>query len=536
MEVLNQWQLTRSNLERAASDFLDACTSLKALALPSLASRYDHDTLETALSQVQSHINSVTIVEGQLKESRATLHLLLNTSPKRVPINRLPAEILSSIFATVTEPPECRGKRHPLARDYLTDIRLVCVQWNRVVTSAPLFWSHIDVDLDSRSKISDIPPALDPTRQQLERSRGALVHLHVSGTSERSKNGIPGLVSIIRPHITCLNSLIISGTHTSPLVRDLFELYSGVGRLGTLRSLVFDDIYEPREEYSIPWSIPSLSGLTELNLELLRKYASPPFNELVALLSNCPTLHTLRLRFLAVRASPEQDYPVIRLPCLRLLDFGTQQKQENILRLLPLLDPGVNELDVRLSLLNINSSLISSHLQPFLERSNVTVLSFHESLPESSTHTKSLLSSTPHLRALLLHYSASESLGTIGELLSSTEPHSAKPLPNLQCLCLIARGIGSEEMNGIGRIVAERHLRSLVFWGCSICISEANHSDGGEDVDEDSEVEETDGWSQDLEIVRGRFSGQVERIVVGPLPETRIRNGIDLSIQELVNE
>ncbi|KAG8712920.1 hypothetical protein FRC08_013935 [Ceratobasidium sp. 394] len=531
MEVLNQWQLARTNLERAASDFLDACTSLKALVLPSLASRYSHGTLETTLSQVQSHINSVTIVEDQLKESRTTLHLLLNTSPKRVPINRLPAEILSSIFATVSEPPECRGKRHPLARDYLTDIRLVCVQWNRVVTNAPLFWSHIDVDLDSHSKISDIPPVLDPSRQQLERSRGVPVDLHIWGASERSKNGIPGLVSIIRPHIACLNSLIISGTHTSPLVRNLFDLYSGVGRLGILRSLVFDDIYEPREEYSIPWSISSLSGLTQLNLERLRKYASPPFNELVSLLSNCPTLHTLRFRYLVVRASPEQDYPVIRLPCLRLLDFGTQQKQEDILQLLPLLDPGVNELDVRLSLLNIDSSLISTHIKPFLERSNVTVLSFDESLPGSSIHT--ILSSTPHLRVLLLHHSASDNLHIIGELLSSTSGGSARLLPNLQCLCLVRCGITStEEMNGIGQIVVEWHLRSLVFWGSSICISEAN--DDNEDEDEDEEG--TDGWSQDREIVRGRFSGQVERIVVGPLPETRIRNGIDLSIQELINE
>ncbi|KAG8706027.1 hypothetical protein FRC08_001310 [Ceratobasidium sp. 394] len=53
------------------------------------------------------------------------------------------------------------------------------------------------------------------------------------------------------------------------------------------------------------------------------------------------------------------------------------------------------------------------------------------------------------------------------------------------------------------------------------------------DEDEDEEVEVGERWSRELEDMRGRFSGQVEKIIVGPLPRPRIYNGVDLSILEL---
>ncbi|KAG8691851.1 hypothetical protein FRC08_010073 [Ceratobasidium sp. 394] len=318
MEALNQWLSAESNLKRAASDFLDACATLKAITLQSLPSRHGRDMLETALDEVRSHLNSIDIVENQLQASRTTLHSLLNTSTRRVPINRLPSELLSSIFAILLDPPKCLYDYH-MPHDYLRDTRLVCVRWNRIIIDTPSFWSHIDAELDFGLNISNIPPI--PVQLQLKRSCGVPIHLHVRATDKVSENDVSKLVCIVQPHISRLKSLTVFGTDTFPLVHSLFELYSSLRRPDTLRTLCVANIDEHREEYNLSWPVQSLAGLTEINLERLNGYASPCLRELVTLLSNCSTLHTLQLQFLILRASPWPNAysTVIHLPCLRLL-------------------------------------------------------------------------------------------------------------------------------------------------------------------------------------------------------------------------
>ncbi|KAG8706025.1 hypothetical protein FRC08_001308 [Ceratobasidium sp. 394] len=537
MEALIQCLSAQSTLKRAASDFLDACTTLRALALQSLPSCYSQDALETALDEVQSHLNTINLVEDQLKASRTALHLLLNTSTTRVPINRLPSELFSSIFTMASDPINCHNDYY-IPLDYLVDVRLVCARWNRIITNTPSLWSHIDTNLDPCSETSLI---LDSVRLRLHRSRGVPIHLHFWGSSKIPEDNVSELVSILQPHLTRLKWLTICGTRASRLIHSLFELHSSPGWPGTLKSLCCVGIEERHEEFPIPWT--SLSGLVELDLLKLAKYTSPLLSELVGLLSNCPTLHTLRLRYLGVRASPGQEYPAIHLPFLRLLELVLFDCHDETLHLLPLLVPGVLELDVRLDLRDIDSSHLASHIRPLLERSNVTFLSFQKYRWKYSTDLKSLLASVPRLRALLLQHACSNSLELIGELLSSIKDGSAQPFPDLQCLCLVSCIIDSEVMDRIGRVVTGRSLRSLVFWSCSIRVREASHSDEGEDEDEDEdggededeEVEVRDRWSQDLENVRRRISGQVGRIIVVPLPRSQIRDGIDLSIQELVN-
>ncbi|KAG9075705.1 hypothetical protein FS749_012603, partial [Ceratobasidium sp. UAMH 11750] len=522
MEAVNQWLVAQSNLKQAASDFLDACTTLKALALQPLASRYSQETLESALDQIHPHIDSISLVKNQLRESITALNVLRNKSTTRVPINRLPSELLGHIFALTVDPSAYCGGHFGGNRSFM-NIQRVCLLWHRIVAETPSFWSHINIELDIFSVAPTIPPSFDRIRRWLNRSHGVPIHLHFQAVSRVRQDVVSALVPILQPRLTDLASLTILGVHTSDLVQALLDLCSSLGTPSPLKNLSLIGTLIRHEKHAISWPLTSLQALEELNLLELRQYASPRFGELVALLSNCPTLHTLRLRCLGIRVSPEQEYPTIHLPCLRLLEVDFFGENE-ALQLLPLLSPGECELDVRLSVLTANYGILGSHIQPFLARSNVTRLTVQKSLPEYVLQL--LLSSTPRLRVLVLQLATSRNLEILGGLRFDPDDDSNPSLSHLECLCLVSGRVKPEAIGQVERVIAERRLRSLVFWSCTFFSSEVNVGD-----------EDKDFMNLPIEppqSVRERLSERVKRLVICPLPRARFHHGVDLSIQELM--
>ncbi|KAG8724820.1 hypothetical protein FRC09_013781, partial [Ceratobasidium sp. 395] len=120
MEVHNQWIVAQRHLRESATSFLDACLALKKVAAQSLPSHPNQIMLENVIHDVQSKIGSIAEVESHMYESRAALNALLNHSSLRVPINKLPTEILGRIFAIAVGDSPC-----PLTnrgRDNLLDV------------------------------------------------------------------------------------------------------------------------------------------------------------------------------------------------------------------------------------------------------------------------------------------------------------------------------------------------------------------------------------------------------------------------------
>ncbi|KAG9074064.1 hypothetical protein FS749_014424, partial [Ceratobasidium sp. UAMH 11750] len=120
MEALNQWKTAQLRLKEAASSFLDASITLRKVAAQSFPSHPNQIVLENVLDDLHSQIDSIGVVEHCMHESRAVLNALLNVSTSRVPINKLPPEILGRIFSILVASSPCYPKRGQ--RDALLDI------------------------------------------------------------------------------------------------------------------------------------------------------------------------------------------------------------------------------------------------------------------------------------------------------------------------------------------------------------------------------------------------------------------------------
>ncbi|KAG8696301.1 hypothetical protein FRC08_007249 [Ceratobasidium sp. 394] len=143
MEALNQWKIAQLRLKEAASSFLDTSITLRKVVAQSFPSHLNQIVLENVLDDLQSQIDSIGVVEHCMHESRAVLNALLNVSTSRVPINKLPPEILGRIFSILVASSPCYPKRGQ--RDALLDIIIVCGRWCQVATNHRSLWSHIDV-------------------------------------------------------------------------------------------------------------------------------------------------------------------------------------------------------------------------------------------------------------------------------------------------------------------------------------------------------------------------------------------------------
>ncbi|KAG8778120.1 hypothetical protein FRC12_025155 [Ceratobasidium sp. 428] len=191
MEALNRWAKARSHLKDAATSFLDACLALK-LAVQSQPSHPNQIILESLIDDVQFKMDAIAAVESCMHKSRATLNAMLNHSTSRVPINKLPPEILGRIFAIIVGFTPCYLERP--GRDPLLDIPLVCARWYQVATHTRSLWSHIDIDSRPIRVNSNI------VRLRLERSHGVPLHIHVSCDPFKAGTTISEIVPILQPY------------------------------------------------------------------------------------------------------------------------------------------------------------------------------------------------------------------------------------------------------------------------------------------------------------------------------------------------
>ncbi|KAG8781544.1 hypothetical protein FRC12_021784 [Ceratobasidium sp. 428] len=492
-----------------------------------------------------------------MHESRAVLNALLNHSTSRVPINKLPTEVLGRIFAIIAGSTPCYLENS--GRDTLLDIPRVCARWYQVATSTRSLCSHIDIYNPPHDADTNL------VRLRLERSHGVPLHIHLGSDYPAMGNMISKIVPILQPYKASTSSLLISGMDSSD-ARALFALYFGDSGPEALSALTVCNVRD--SGVSLPWPTYPTPGLTSLELHELGS-ASPALDDLANLLSGSPCLHTLRLsqlRNFRAHLGDQQDYRTISLPHLKLFEFAAPGTSI-FAPLLTMIHPGKLELHVRLGIPIIGEGLVPRAARLLLTRSNVVSLALSRINSRFAPDIRSFFLCVPSLRALrvnCLEHNVEPFLAPLAD------DNTLQSLPSLELLCLSNGEINSRLMNQIKSMVEAGRLHSLIFWSCrfpAAFVSEAEYQqdyidlvgmpdinedeDEGQDLDlglDEEEDEDVDigilGALHELGTPDKNFPFMpkatkewlleyVERLVVCETPLDRTINGVDVLAQEM---
>ncbi|KAG8782322.1 hypothetical protein FRC12_020959 [Ceratobasidium sp. 428] len=531
MEVVKRLLEARLVLERAATEFLDACTALKTTAYSSLVLFPSQIALENVVQGLLTSVESAGLVKNHMEESRAALNRLLNMSPTRVPINRLPPEILGRVFSFVVADSTCS---HEYGEDTLMGLPLVCTKWHQVSTSTPSLWTHIDISFGS------FPPATALGRAQklLDWCRNMPVHIHFDGGYDVKPADVPDIMATLQPHVGFLSSLYITNTQLHSLISGLLGLTSGPGAANSLKCLSLYDISETDSEEGLR-SLPvyMFQGLTQLELADLDESACPSMGGIARVLSGCPALHTLQLRKLETPSDPSQDYTTVSLSKLRFLEITQIYGHGEVPALLSKITPGALELDVRLDTKFIvgrdGSALLG---QLFLARANVVSLFMN---PDYSTvpgrSLESLFACVPRLRVLHLdgHCIHPEVPRILGTKSANT---SSPPLALLQSLCLSHCEICPETAKLLKEVIEGRALRNLVLLGCTYPPSFTARPNNWWGTRTRGSAIILSSQSADMpENMKEWFLEHVERVIIDPeLRDAKVYHGRDVFVQGLI--
>ncbi|KAG8778116.1 hypothetical protein FRC12_025151 [Ceratobasidium sp. 428] len=532
--ALNEWITTQLHLKEAAASFLDACLTLRKVAQSSPL-HPSQSPLEDVLDGVQSRTESIAVVENCVHESRSVINALLNTATSRVPINKLSSEILGRIFSVAVASSPCIPMEGYC--DTLLNIPLVCARWYQVATSNLSLWSHIDI---SPSPTNSSSLGLNRVQLLLKRSRGAPIYIHANSEGHETEADVPSLISILQPYRTSTCSLITTGTDVT-LMPALLKLYLGDSGPGALNTLAISDYWH--SEYALHWPAYPIRELLVLELVDLNGDGGFALEELVAMLSDCPRLHTLRMMQCTISTiNPEQqrDQTAIILPGLKILEL-VLPGQPVVAVLLALIKPGKLEVDVKLCIYPVIEFWFPRHnIRSFLARSNVVSLN----LPirsalglQSVEHAQNFFSCVPHLRALYIPSTGPDANAILRAL---SDSNVLRSLPFLQSLCIIG-GITPLFMNHIRLLVRARRLYNLVFYFCKFSTSyDEQLSDieyQGEEVIEAGDTSISDDEGVDCEVMpestREWLSQRVERLIMCKTPGPRTFNGVNDFISSL---
>ncbi|KAG8791153.1 hypothetical protein FRC12_010033 [Ceratobasidium sp. 428] len=533
MEAVKRLLVARTILEKAAADFLDTCAALKLVVVPPVGSISNQLELESNVDDILSSVESAILVESRLCESRVMLRKLLNMSTARVPVNKLPAETLSYVFSIIAASSPCDSENNP--RDYLLDIPQVCTRWNQVATNTLSLWSHVDINL---SRLS-VTTALSRARTRLDRCHGVPIHLHLdAGIDKVYQDYLPQLCTVIRSHEGLLNSLVVTRARHNSLVHTLLGFALSCSGSGSLKTLIVSGATETLFRKTLS-SLPTglFQGLTVLDLYSLRGSVCTSISDIADILTNCcSTLHTLRLRCMAISAEILPSQPTIPLPQLRFLEISRVYRVAAPLFLMSMLAPGVHEMEVRLSASYIARDTVNSPVQLLLARSNVVSLSIIDFDEISDQPSLTCLASVPRLRTLQFGgIGLARDLALVLEAITDDQPSQRAPC--LQSLCLIDCIISSAAAGVVGRMLRRRKLRNLAFLNCMYPPSFAGPIIGDQESDlspEDDEDDE-DGYLQEMpQTMREWLSERVGRVVMAEPPYDQIHNGVDPFVQKLV--
>lgn len=397
--MFKRWQHAHSLLMPMLSYYVDSAACLERAMLQP-ANQSDHSRLTRVLSHVDSSLSSLDQGTCQLQHAQSTLKQLRNHSVVLAPANRLPAELLTQIFAFATTCPYgIHSHQGTPSMFTISSLSSVCRYWREVAIGASSLWCHIDF---SGSPDWNHPHLLCATKS-LERSGSLPLQVHIEKWRDTLINN-RRIIEVLTPHTnrivslhlrikTCEAYRIVTGLFkdlpkssvrelhmfdcskpsTTAIEQNLFNAASSIS--GFLESLTTLHLVGPLPN---PSSF-AFHGLTELVLSPIDEFQWTDSDFRRASTSS-PRLRLLVLSGLKLSAD-EDDMdgssdtlllPMVRLERLEALDLRGSGIDDTI-AILSLIDTGSSALSLSLSS-NIFEDELVNHLfelQPFIQRSRV---------------------------------------------------------------------------------------------------------------------------------------------------------------------
>ncbi|QRV89224.1 F-box-like protein [Ceratobasidium sp. AG-Ba] len=495
MDAFDKWLSARKAFEDAALGFLDASTTLKGVVTRSEASLAKEDIVEIVLGQHELVAESFHLIRSRMQHSQRILNAFTNISAQRVPISKLPAEILSRIFSSFL----ASSSKHE--NDALLNIILVCTRWYQVATSTPALWNHVDLCTSPNPVYGESSSRFGRVKLFLTRSRGLPIHFHLpSNRRHFNRTDMVELGLMLQSQEATVGSIELHGrisysdtdSARYSLTQSMLTLISTPGRSDSLRALTIAALRPSILEYPLIWPPTPLAHLGELTLEDLVGPACPSLAQVTIMLSKCPLLHTLRLRNL--ETSLDDSLSPIQLPNLRLLDIS------NVPGVVPLLSsqisPGANRLDL-----------------------------------QETVHMGSYLTSTPNLRVLILDMCHNHTCHILDPMLEYVTSLSAnQPPPRLQALGFISGAMDSELMAKLKKIVDVMRPRTLVF--INVSFSALREQD--EELAEYQLFDRRETFSGYFPSEAEKwFRSRVDRIITYPIYPSQVYKGVDSFLEHL---
>ncbi|KAG8692547.1 hypothetical protein FRC09_011129 [Ceratobasidium sp. 395] len=325
-----------------------------------------------------------------------------------VPINKLPIEVLGSIFSIV-QPYVCvhdvitKNPPQPSASQ-LVDISRVCMYWRKVAINTPELWTHIDLIVNEDHTLFD---ALhNRAKLWVERVRGRSSHLHMHELDSSSDVNIDRIEILSGSNLSRVVSVHLWSNSDTPFRGHVFpwELLGARNTYGPdpeIREIFIDSqsnhddddddidlpfVYISEKDYfyesvsvlhlrgvAVPWRSSIYHKLTELRLENLGDVV-PSSSQIEAVLAASPGLRSLAL----CRMGLLWEIPNGRVPCLvplndlEVLNLCTL-KAGYLHYILRLLAPGSRPLSMSIAPMT-HGGRFGKIVEEFSERSNVTRL------------------------------------------------------------------------------------------------------------------------------------------------------------------
>ncbi|KAG8796633.1 hypothetical protein FRC12_013625 [Ceratobasidium sp. 428] len=455
-------EAAQTQLVLAVATFHDACTTLYHAATK-LENDYTYrGSLDQKLVQTVDHLNSFATMEAQLHQSVAALRRTRNMSRDLIPINKLPAEILSRVFDHANSRMDCAdtdGRRHHL--DSSVVIPSVCVSWRQQALNMSWWWAHIDLFEGNNSS------TLNRSVLWSQRARDVPVDLHFkSYRFFEDQELAPAMKGIL----TRAGSLTFLPCSSESYFQDVFNHYITCGLSGRLKSITVGQIIQDgglSDHFSWSGFVPKT--LTTLKLTHTSDIITPSLDELMRLLSRTPNLRTLVLRSVCMTSSQHNRYQEINLPDLEYFESYSYSSTrpahlEVAKHLLRNIVPGARELEAWVDMGNPDDRDHDSALRAFFSRSRITRLHTGYFKAGDETRLAQYLDYLPELRLLSLDFNNEQTDDILEALVVPTEEQEYRArCPKLQTLRLSEASIIPRSQDQLKRIVEKHELTKLIL-------------------------------------------------------------------------
>ncbi|KAG8738239.1 hypothetical protein FRC10_007107, partial [Ceratobasidium sp. 414] len=490
-EAFLQWKEFHDSLVTSAQSYLNACVVLESVLTRPPQSPVETWKLEGVLGLVGMILPSLSHCSNQLRASQSCLARLRNRSTKLAPINVLPTELLSNIFAIVN--PSSHLCVQDVVPEYvppkptcLDHIMGVCTRWRQVATDTPTLWSHIDLVATgrwtSRFKLR--------ARYRIERAGDLPIELHIQDTSDPSRfeldhEKVAGLVEFLYPYVNQYRSLdVLFQSQKRELFNSIFQFLANRNVPSILDTLTlatqadnkqlfashhtipssdalsnkYDQLLAPvrrlcLQRTYIHWASAVYHDLVDLSIQHLPDTLWPTSQQLTGVFSSCPKLRRVKLSYLGITGGlPTHDPTPTLLNDLE--EINLRHLRSSCATVLSLISPGSKPFSA--SIILDGSAGEAQIVRSFFHNSHVTALFVSDIRSFQTAWVSQTLGALPHLEQLALD---------TARLAIDPTVSAIETWPKMHSLYMID---GYFTANSVLLVLGANNVNTLSLWRCRV--------------------------------------------------------------------